>query len=391
MVEVFSFARLPVIHFGAGSFLKVHSLIKGSGKRVLLVTGERSFRRSKWWSQLITGLDDSKIEYEVASFSGEPTTAAVDSIAAKFRSNPPDVVVAAGGGSVLDAGKAISAMIPVTGSAWDYLEGNPDMKPHPGSRLPYIAVPTTAGTGSEATKNAVLSTTGETGLKRSLRHDNFVPDIALVDPQLALECPPDVTAAGGLDAITQLLEAFVSRQASAMTDALAFSGLERGLAGIRRVFEDGSDIEGRTGMAYAALISGIVLANAGLGAVHGFASVLGGYYQIPHGVICGTLLGAVTRANISKLSASDPGSEYLRKYAAAGRLISARDGMNDDYYLRSLTDSIDKLIDDLALPRLGKFGVKPGDIHSLAGETGIKNNPANLERQELEQILLSRL
>ena len=391
MVEAFSFGRLPVIHFGAGSFSKVHSLIRGSGKRVLLVTGERSFSRSKWSGQLIAGLDDSKIEYEIASVSGEPTTAAVDSIAAKFRSNSPDVIVAVGGGSVLDAGKAISAMIPVTGATWDYLEGNPDMKPHPGSRLPYIAVPTTAGTGSEATKNAVLSTTGETALKRSLRHDNFVPDIALVDPQLALECPPDVTAAGGLDAITQLLEAYVSSKASAMTDALAFSGLERGLAGIRRVFEDGNDIEGRTGMAYAALISGIVLANAGLGAVHGFASVLGGYYLIPHGVICGTLLGAVTRANISKLSASHPESEYLKKYAAAGRLISSRDDRDDDYFLRSLTDSIDKLIDDLALPRLGKFGVKRGDIPALAGETGLKNNPANLDRQELEQILLSRL
>ena len=391
MVDAFNFARLPVIHFGAGSFLKAHSLIKGYGNRILLVTGGRSFSRSKWSSQLIAGLDASGTEYEIASFSGEPTTAIVDEIAAKFRSSPPDAVMAVGGGSVLDAGKAISAMIAVTGATWDYMEGNPDMKPHPGSRLPYIAVPTTAGTGSEATKNAVLSTTGETALKRSLRHDNFVPDIALVDPQLALGCPPDVTAAGGLDAITQLLEAFVSTQASAMTDALAFSGLERGLGSIRRVFEDGSDIEGRTGMAYAALISGIVLANAGLGAVHGFASVLGGYYVIPHGVICGTLLGAVTRANVSKLRASGSGSEYLKKYAAAGRLISARDGMNDDYYLRSLTDSIDKLIDDLALPRLGEFGVKPGDIHSLAGETGIKNNPANLDRQELEQILLSRL
>ncbi len=391
MAGAFKFSRIPEIHFGTGSSEKAVSLAVRFGERMLLVTGKSSFSNSKRGKRLLYDLDAAGIKYDIISVSGEPVTTFIDKSASVFREQPPDVIVAAGGGSVVDAGKALSAIIPVPGKTSDYLEGNPVRTAHPGTRLPFIALPTTAGTGSEVTKNAVLSAPGAPAHKSSLRHDNFAPDIAVVDPVLAAGCPPDITAASGLDALTQLLEAFTSTTASGMTDALAFSGLERGFGSIRKAVEDGGDLSARSDMAYAAMLSGIALANAGLGAVHGFASVLGGYYKIPHGVICGTLLGAVTRANISKLKGSDGSSICLKKYSAAGRLICKKENKSDDYYIMSLCDELEKLIMELDIPRLGRYGITRDDAGKLAMETGIKNNPVNLDKDELKAILVSRL
>jgi alcohol dehydrogenase class IV len=391
MVGAFSFSRLPEIHFGTGSSEKAISLAGRFGERILLVTGKSSFTDSKWGKRLLYDLDATKIKYDIISVSGEPVTTFIDTSASAFREQPPDVIVAVGGGSVIDAGKALSAIIPVTGKTSDYLEGNPVRTAHPGTRLPLIALPTTAGTGSEVTKNAVLSIPAGPALKSSLRHDSFAPDIAVVDPGLAAGCPPGITAASGLDALTQLLEAFTSTNASEMTDALALSGLERGFGSIRQAVEDGGNLSARSDMAYAAMLSGIVLANAGLGAVHGFASVLGGHYKIPHGVICGTLLGAVTRANISKLKGSDGSSIFLEKYSQAGRLICRKENKSDDYYVMSLADELEKLIMELDIPRLGQFGIARDDAGKLAMETGIKNNPVQLDKDELKAILVSRL
>lgn len=391
MVESFKFSRTPEIFFGAGSFEKIAGILQNYGRRAFLLTGKSSFiegERGKW---LTDELEGAGILYEVAAVPGEPDTGLTDAITLKARQFGPSVVAAIGGGSVIDAGKALSAMIPVTGKVWDYLEGNPQIRPHPGKKVTFIAVPTTAGTGSEATKNAVLSTSGTPVLKRSLRHDNFFPDLAIVDPLLTISCPPEVTAASGLDAITQLLEAYVSTQASPVTDALAYSGLVRGFRSIRRVVEEGTDVGARADMSYAALISGIVLANAGLGAVHGFASVLGAHYAIPHGVVCGTLLGAVTRFNIGKLKEKPENRSAVRKYTEAGRLACSEKGKDDRYYLDFLSDFLDNLIDRLNIPRLNRFGVRGGEAAALASETGIKNNPVSLDREELERILVSRI
>jgi len=393
MTYNFKFTRLPQIHFGSGLIGNIIPCLKNYGNNILLVTGGSSFSESVWGDRLLEDLEISGINYERVKVSGEPTTALVNQNVYRYRENPPDVVVSVGGGSVLDAGKAISALLPVKGEVWDYLEGNPERNAHPGNKIPFIAVPTTAGTGSEATKNTVLTTTGEPVLKRSLRHDHFVPDISIVDPALALECSQDVTKASGLDAITQLLEAYISTKATPMTDALAYSGLERGLRSIRKVVEDGGDLEARSDMAYAALMSGIVLSNAGLGVVHGFASVLGGYYGIPHGVICGTLLGAATSKNVEKLS--EPGfivEEAVNKYAQIGKLFSTGvNGESKEHYIKSFTKVLNELIECLQMQRLGSYGVKAADISSLAEETGIKNNPVELEKKDLEEILEERL
>ena len=227
----------------------------------------------------------------------------IDSVVRESSDKKYDLVVAIGGGSVIDAGKAISAMMYKTDSLTDFLEvvGH---KEHPGTKLPFIAVPTTSGTGSEATKNSVISEVGKEGFKRSLRHDNIVPDIALVDPELTLSCSPEITAASGMDCFTQLTEAYISDKSNQYTDALAIEGLRSVKASLVKSYIDGGDIEARTGMSFAALTSGICLANAGLGVVHGFASSVGGMYNIPHGLVCGTLMAVSNKINVRELEGS---------------------------------------------------------------------------------------
>jgi alcohol dehydrogenase len=254
-------------------------------------------------------------------------------------------------------------------------------------------VPTTAGTGSEATSNAVLSRTGPGGFKRSLRHESLYPDVALIDPELALSCPPDVSASCGMDALTQLLESFLSTHASPLTDALALSGLESAHDALPAVCgEKAGDVEARGRMAYAALVSGMALASAGLGVVHGFASAIGGLFDIPHGVVCGTLLAEATRANIARLEREEElGKGALRKYARAGALLSGRDGGDVREECGRLLDTLDAWTEELRLPRLGEYGLKEADIDTVLAGTSLKANPAALSRAELAEILACRV
>ncbi len=202
MMNEFSFSRVPEIHFGVGKFELLTDKIRRFGNKVLLVTGKSSFLQSKTGQRLQGKLINEQIGFEIIQVSGEPSAKFIDDVCNTYRHNSFNVVVAIGGGSALDTGKAVSAMLLLNDPVKFYLEGNPESKKHPGIKLPFIAVPTTAGTGSEATKNAVLGEVGENGFKRSLRHENFIPDVALVDPELTLQCPPEVTAAGGLELLT---------------------------------------------------------------------------------------------------------------------------------------------------------------------------------------------
>jgi alcohol dehydrogenase class IV len=291
---------------------------------------------------------------------------------------------------VLDAGKAISAMIQKTGSVERFLEGVGNME-HPGTKLPYIAIPTTSGTGSEATKNAVISKIGINGFKKSLRHDNLVPDIALVDPELTLSCPPDITAASGMDCFTQLTEAYLSDKSNEYTDALSMQGLKTIMLSLTRCCLDGQDIEARTGMSFAALTSGICLANAGLGVVHGFASSLGGMYNIPHGLVCGTLMAKSNELNVRELRKNPSNLSALNKYSLLGQLFLDEKGKNDDYYIDGFIRYLLKLTNDLGLPGLKKYGVEEKDISSICIRTENKNNPVKLTNEDLEEIIRSRL
>ncbi|MHA2131598.1 MAG: iron-containing alcohol dehydrogenase, partial [Promethearchaeota archaeon] len=248
MFSSFSFAKIPQILFGLNSLHKLYDLIQFYGKNILILTGASSLDKSGKWGEIATNLDDLNLNFEKISISSEPSPSMIDNYALKYESKNVDLIISIGGGSVIDAGKAVSAMIPKKEGIKNYLEGI-GTKTHDGEKIPFIAIPTTSGTGSEATKNAVISDIGPNGFKKSLRHDNLIPDIAIIDPILMITCPPSITAACGLDAFTQLLEAYTSSRSSPMTDALAYSGLKQIKDNLIAAYSNGaSDVKIRSGM-----------------------------------------------------------------------------------------------------------------------------------------------
>ncbi|TFG64180.1 MAG: iron-containing alcohol dehydrogenase [Spirochaetales bacterium] len=391
-MQPFTFYRTPEIIFGTESFFSLPDILAKKGiKRIILLTGKISFTTSEYWRSLTAGLPRKGIEYRHYTASGEPSPLRIDEICGENRGSLPDAVVAVGGGSVLDAGKAVSAMLKTPGNTEDYLESVGTKTP-PGIKIPFIAVPTTAGTGTEASKNAVLSKPGPGGYKKSLRHDNYAPDLALVDPILTLSCPRDLTAAVGLDALTQLLEAFVSVKASLLSDASAASGLIAVGRSLVKAVEDGEDLEARSGMAYAALMSGVAMANAGLGLVHGLASPLGGGFPITHSVVCGTLLAETTAAIVNRLfDHEEENNTALLKYAEAGKYLSGQDAGGLEDNCEQLLNLIDTWTEDFSMPRLGSFGIKETALSSLAAKTGHKESHAILTIPEIEEILKARI
>jgi alcohol dehydrogenase class IV len=389
MVGSFQFARLPGIIFRCGAASILPALIARYGKRVVLVTGKSSFCSSVNYAELLAGLDEKGIDYKLVVIEGEPSSEDIDQAVQRFAGEDIQLVAGIGGGSVLDAGKAVSAMAGRRESVSEFLEGV-GTKEHPGTKLHYIAVPTTSGTGSEATKNAVISKVGKDGFKRSLRHDIFVPDIALVDPELTISCPKEITAASGMDCLTQLVEAYLSDKASAYTDALALEGIKAVKSSLIRCYKVGSDLEARSGMSFAALTSGICLANAGLGAVHGFASSVGGLYNIPHGIICGTLMGAANEVNVRELRKSKNGSGALKKYAILGGIFVEAKGKSADYYIDGFLQYLHDISSELNLPGLKAAGIDEADLMKICSETDCKNNPVKLNTERLFEIISAR-
>jgi alcohol dehydrogenase class IV len=386
----FSVSKIPQIIFGIGASSKLGELAGRYGRKVLLVTGLDSYNSTLIQKRVESALSLKKIHHLRYPISGEPSPEIIDDAILRFKEEKIEVVIAVGGGSVMDAGKAIAAMLITDGSVFDYLEGIGSRLPS-GFRLPIIAVPTTSGTGSEATKNAVISRFGENGFKRSFRHDNYVPDFAVIDPELIVSCPKNTTAASGMDAFTQLLESYISTMASPMIDALALSGLERIARSLEKAYSNGNDINARSDMAYAALISGITLSNAGLGVIHGYAQPLGSLFPIPHGIVCGTLMGIVNRYTVRKLRQLKDESIFLEKYANIGRLFTEKSSMNRDYYIDLLLETIDNYSIKFEIPKLSVFGINETNLDTIVMRTGIKNHPANLTPEELKEILRERL
>jgi alcohol dehydrogenase class IV len=384
-IDNFSLASLPKIHFGKGEFKKIIPTVKEYGKNVALIIGGNSFKRSSYYSELISNSETEGIKFTEVSVQGEPSPEIIDTSCKDLRGKDIDIVLAIGGGSVLDAGKAISAMLKLDDSIINYLEGVGD-KIHPGIKVPFIAVPTTSGTGSECTKNAVISRIGAEGFKKSLRDDNFIPDVAIVDPELTISCPLEVTAACGLDAITQLIGAYLSTNSSVLTDSIAISGLKAGIEGILTSLNEPGNIDARTKLSYASICSGIVLANAGLGLVHGFASPLGAFFPIPHGVACGTLLGVVIEENIKRAD-----DKYLKKYAIIGRIFANDETLNQSDALKSLMNVINTLIEITDIKKLSFYGIKEGDLELIVENSSLKNNPVHFSQTELKEILLKRV
>ncbi|MFA9388773.1 MAG: iron-containing alcohol dehydrogenase [Prolixibacteraceae bacterium] len=383
----FKFATSPAIIFGANKIKLLPELVKQFGHRALIVTGKSTFLKSFIAIELFQDFEAHGIETQIIRIEGEPSPEQIDRAVSTHRKWNPDVVVAIGGGSAMDAGKAISAMLCENNSVSSYLEDVGNEIPS-GNKLPLIAIPTTAGTGSEATKNAVITKAGADGFKKSLRHDNYVPNLALVDPQLCVTCPPTVTAASGMDAFTQLLESYLSSNSNPMTDALALEGMSCLIRSIEKAVEQGNDLAARSDMSYAALLSGITLANAGLGVVHGFAQPLGSLYNLPHGVACGTLMGAANRITVEKLK-EDNNQQVLKKYEQVAQLFSSAEKQENK--IDDLLNYIDRLSAEFRLPKLADFGISAADFPEIIAHTGLKNHPINLNPEDLTWILTQRL
>ena len=396
-VGSFSVSRLPRIVFGAGVFQRLPAIVSEYGKQLLIVTGGQSLRQSARWPQLLRDLNAAGFRLQDIKVEGEPSPQFVDAAVTTYRAQGIDVVLGIGGGSALDAAKAIAGLLPSGNSVMDYLEGVGRGVSYTGPATPFIAVPTTAGTGSEATKNAVLSVQGADGFKKSFRHEALVAQVAVVDPELLATCPPEVIAANGMDAFTQLLESYVSARAHPFTDALAASGMQAVREGFFAAWRGGNDMQaarGRACMAYAALLSGMTLAQAGLGSVHGLAAPIGAYYPIPHGVVCGTLVAAATETNIRALHDRDPQNAALEKYAAIGRLLADIPPRDSQAARSELVRVLYEWTARLKMPTLGTYGIDESHVAKIvAGSRGssMKTNPIVLTDAEVADIVGARL
>ena len=366
----------PRVVFGPGEIKQLGPLVAGHGKRLLLVTGGKHFADSGLAEKVLADLGTAGVETVVLPATAEPDVDAVDAAARKGRLERIDVVAGIGGGSVIDLAKAVAGMIPNEGSIMEYLEGVGSGKAMSNAPLPLVAAPTTAGTGSEATKNAVIR--GE-GFKRSLRDPRLVPRAAIVDPELTVSCPPGLTAEAGMDAVTQLIESLTSLKASPVTGALALSGLEAAGRALSRAVAAGRDLKARSDMAYASFSSGVALAHAGLGAVHGLAAALGGFFPVPHSVACARLLPIAAAANIAALEAG-------RGYQPA--LLAYRDAA------KALGEGIREFCGRFRMPGPSEYGMTAADIPRVVAASrggSMKTNPVELSDGELAAILREAL
>jgi alcohol dehydrogenase class IV len=378
----FEFASAARIIFGAGSLSGIGPLVHAFGKRGLIVHGNNAARARG----LLEVLSSEGVEYRCFSVPGEPTTELVDEGLEHGREFEMEFVVGFGGGSVLDAAKAIAVLSTNSGAVLDFLEVIGKGKPLARPALPCIAVPTTAGTGAEVTRNAVLASP-EHHLKASLRSAFLMPRIALVDPELTYELPKSVTAFTGLDALTQLIEPFVSSRANPMTDAVCREGLRRVASSLQRVFEHGDDTGGRSDMAMGSLFGGLALANSALGVVHGFAGPVGGQFPIPHGAICAALLPHVMEINVRALTERAPDNPALPRYEEIARIVTGVDGATAFDGIAWVA----KLCSALQIRGLRTYGVTENDIPALvekaAQASSTKGNPIALTTAEMTEAL----
>jgi alcohol dehydrogenase class IV len=382
-VTGFEFATAPRIVVGAGRAGELPGLLAGLGSRVLVCTGANPARHAGL-------LDDVGLPTAVFPVAGEPTIELARAGTAAAREHGADVVAAIGGGSVIDLGKAVAMLLGNGGDPLDYLEVVGSGRKITQPAVPCVAVPTTAGTGSEVTANAVLASP-EHGLKASLRSPLMIPRVALVDPRLAFTCPPPVTAASGLDALTQCLEPYVSIRANPLTDGLAREGLRRAGSGLRAAYDDGGDLGARADMAICSLLGGMALANAKLGAVHGLAGVIGGTAAVPHGVACAALLAPVIETNVRALRSVDPGDPVLDRYMEAAQLLTGRPTASIEFGVAWIRETITLF----GMPGLAAFGIGPQDADGIADKaatsSSMQGNPIALSRTELRATILEAL
>ena len=385
IVPSFEFATATRIVFGAGKVRDAGAIAAGFGAHALLVSGVRTSAEV-----LVASLHEHGVATTTFHVAGEPTIALVEQGTLVARDAQCEVVVAIGGGSAIDAGKAIAALITNRAPVRDYLEVVGRAQPLTERPVPFIAIPTTAGTGAEVTRNAVLMA-AEERVKVSLRSPLMLPAVALIDPELTYSLPPDVTARTGLDALSQCLEPFVSPFGSPLTDAFAREGLRRASSALGRAFHDGADADARSDMCVASLCGGLSLANAKLGAVHGFAAPLGGMFPVPHGVACARLLAPVAEANVRALRARVLASPALARYDEAARLLTGR----SDARAEDGVAWMQALVAELRVPSLGAYGVRGEDVDNVVAQakraSSMQGNPVVLTEEELGEVLRAAL
>ena len=388
-VPSFEFATAGRIVAGPGRAQELPGVLASLGSRVLVVTGAEPAR----YRGLLAGLGPAAAVFPV---DAEPTVELARAAVAAARQHGADVIAAIGGGSVIDTGKAVAILLGNGGDPLDYLEVVGSGRDITRPAVPCVAVPTTAGTGAEVTANAVLAVPSHR-VKASLRSPLMIPRVALVDPLLTVSCPPSVTAASGLDALTQCLEPFVSVQATPLTDGLAREGLRRAGTGLRTAYADGADVAARADMAMCSLLGGMALANAKLGAVHGLAGVIGGTADVPHGIACAALLVPVIEANVRTLrsggvqEAGPPALGALDRYTEAARLLTGHPAASIEDGLAWIRETLTLL----RVPGLATFGLEPQHADEMAAKalvsSSMKGNPVPLSQADLEAIILQAL
>jgi alcohol dehydrogenase class IV len=386
MNSEFDFQTAGRILFGTGKSKSVGQICRSIGKNAVLLVGNNG----QIADEIKSILAENGITYTIFSVSGEPNIATAVNAAQSVIDNKSDMVVGCGGGSVLDTAKACAALAMNPGDPFDYLEVVGKGQRLSNDPLPVIAIPTTAGTGSEVTRNAVLSVPDQQ-VKVSLRDARMLPAVAIVDPLLTLSVPPDVTASTGMDALTQVIEPYVSVRANPFTDSFCEAGIRRAGRSLFRAYKNGEDLDAREDMAFCSLIGGLALANAGLGAVHGFAAPIGGMFSAPHGAICARLLPPVCKMNIRELKKHNPGSPILDRYLRIAHWLSGDPKANLD----ELIDWLEQHCYYLCIPGLSAYGITTEDMSLIVDKTmqasSYKANPIKLEKKELLEILESAL
>lgn len=382
----FEFATATRIIFGTGSSQNLAKIAAELGHHALVLTAYKS----EPIIMLIDQLRQSGLQITEFEIQSEPTIDLINQGKAIASAAGCDMVISIGGGSVIDTGKAVAALIPNEGDVLDYVEviGRGQKLLH--GPIPFIAMPTTAGTGAEVTKNAVIESP-EHRVKVSLRDNRMLPAIALLDPALTYSMPPSITASTGMDALTQVLEPFISHLANPITDALCRQGLALAGRSLRIVYDHADDVQAREDMALVSLLGGLALANAKLGAVHGFAGVLGGMYHAPHGAVCAALLPHTLRVNQQALAARDPHNPSLARLDEIGKLITAKESAN----AQSAIDWIDETSALFHIPGLASYDIASADFDDIvaksAQSSSMKGNPITLTHAEMTAILKAAL
>ncbi len=382
MTTRFEFATASQIVFGPGVLREAGRLVRPWGVRALVVTGRNPARADN----LVKVLVGAGVEVTLFTVAHEPSLETVAQGLAALRAAGGEFVIGFGGGSVVDAAKAIAGLATNPGVLLDYLEVVGAGKPLTELALPWMAIPTTAGTGAEVTRNAVLAVP-ERRVKVSLRSPLLMARVALVDPELTLDLPPSVTAATGMDALTQLIEAFVCNRPHPLVEVLCASGIPLAARALDLVRDNPRNVVARTDLALAALWSGMALANAGLGAVHGFAGPIGGMFPVPHGAVCAALLAPVMAANIAALRERAPGSLALRRYGQIAGWLTGRDRAEPEDGVRQ----VESLVVRLQIPKLSAFGMSEGNSLDIVAQaqqaSSMKANPVLLTTTELDGAL----